>query len=250
MSGLTARKATTPAGGGAFRLPQTAVGIFLVDQPTHRLALGSDRREHRPLKAREGWILPAGSEGICRYDAPHEFLLVDIPDRLLAEIGARGCFAPQVGALGPLVVELAMNAPMLAAQGTLYRETMERALVVQVAQTVALPSADVAPLDDPRLRRAVAFVKDHLAEDISLEAMAGEAAMSAFHFARSFKTALGASPLQYVIRARIETAKVLLKTTALPIAEVAARVGYDDISRFGQHFKRQVGATPGAYRAG
>lgn len=251
MAGIKAQKAVTAAGGGSFRLAQTAIGVFLVDQPTHRLALGSDRGEHRPLKAREGWILPRGSEGLCHYDAPHEFLLVEIPDPILAEMGATGAgFAPRIGALDPVLLELALNAPALAGKATLYRETMERALVAQVAALVTPVSGDAGALDDPRLRRAVGYVQDNLGQDISLAAMADEAAMSAFHFARAFRAALGTSPLQYVIRCRIETAQALLKSTRLPVAEIAHRVGYDDLSRFGQHFKRQVGATPAAWRAG
>jgi AraC family transcriptional regulator len=108
----------------------------------------------------------------------------------------------------------------------------------------------VAALDDPRLRRAAAWIADHLAEDIALDALAAEAAMSPFHFARAFKAATGTSPLQYVIRARIEMAQAMLRSSTLSVAEIAHCVGYDDLSRFGQHFKRQVGATPAAWRAG
>jgi AraC family transcriptional regulator len=80
--------------------------------------------------------------------------------------------------------------------------------------------------------------------------MAGIAAMSATHFSKAFKAATGRSPLQYVISARLEQASVLLKTSALTVAEIAWRVGYQDLSRFGQHFKRKFGTTPAAFRAG
>lgn len=250
MSGLKTVKAATPAGGGAFQLPEATLGVFLVDQPTHSLALGTDRRSHRPLKAREGWIMAAGSEGVCRYDAPHEFLTVAVPDQLMREMSAPRNFAPQVGALSPMVVEMALGAPTFFAQGTLFRETMERALVAQIVRTVAPIAVEVAALDDPRLRRAASFIADHLDGDISLKTLALEAAMSPFHFSRAFKAATGSSPLQYVIRTRIETAQALLKSTTLPVAEIAHRVGYEDLSRFGQHFKRQTGATPAAFRCG
>lgn len=72
--------------------------------------------------------------------------------------------------------------------------------------------------------------------------------MGTFHFARSFKAATGVSPLQYVIRTRLETTRALLKSTKLSIAEIAHRVGYEDVSRFGQHFRRQFGMTPAAFR--
>jgi AraC family transcriptional regulator len=105
-------------------------------------------------------------------------------------------------------------------------------------------------IDDARLRRAVDWIHDHLADDLSLEGMAGVAAMSPAHFARAFKAAMGASPLQYVIGARQEMAQVLLRTTGLSVAEIAFRVGYNDVSRFGQHFRRRAGTTPKAFRDG
>jgi AraC family transcriptional regulator len=125
---------------------------------------------------------------------------------------------------------------------------MERAFVAQVVRQT-LPAAP-AGLDDRRLQRAVDRIMGHLGDDLSLEDLSATAGMSPFHFARAFKTATGESPLQYVIRRRIEAAQAMLKGSRLAVAEIAHRVGYDDLSRFGQHFKRQVGATPGAFRAG
>jgi AraC family transcriptional regulator len=82
-----------------------------------------------------------------------------------------------------------------------------------------------------------------------LEDLANAAGLSAFHFARAFRAATGQSPLQYVIALRMTRAQVLLRSSQLPVAEIAYRVGYEDVSRFGQHFKRHTGATPGAFRA-
>ena len=52
---------------------------------------------------------------------------------------------------------------------------------------------------------------EHLAEEISVEGMAAVAGLSPFHFSRVFKHATGMSPLQYLRRVRIETAKRLLE---------------------------------------
>jgi AraC family transcriptional regulator len=105
-------------------------------------------------------------------------------------------------------------------------------------------------IDDVRLRRSVEWIHAHLAEDLSLAGMAEVAAMSPSQFARAFRVATGSSPLRYVIGARQELARVLLRTTRLTVAEVAYRVGYADVSRFGQHFRRATGTTPGAFRDG
>ncbi|MGL4239044.1 helix-turn-helix domain-containing protein [Tabrizicola sp.] len=104
-------------------------------------------------------------------------------------------------------------------------------------------------MDDRRIRLAVEFINDYLAEDISLIEPAEEAAMSAFNFARAFKAATGQSPLQYVIGARIDLAKLLLRTMRLSLSLIALHIGYNDVSRFGQHFRTRVGVTPAAFRA-
>jgi AraC family transcriptional regulator len=73
--------------------------------------------------------------------------------------------------------------------------------------------------------------------------------LSVYHFARQFKAATGLPPHQYLILRRIERAKLLLQTGGgFSLAEVAARAGFSDQSRFSHHFKRLVGVTPGQFR--
>lgn len=249
---VRAQALETPAGGGAFSLTKLSIGVFLTDQPGHEIAVGSDKLAHTPLTKDEGFILPAGASGLCHYDNDHAFLSVELDAGLLREVGLErpDAITPQFGAFDPLTLQLARSALDVShAPSTLYRETMHRALAAHLAQSVQALPGDVAALDDARLRRAVTYIHDHLADDVSLEVLAGEAAMSAFHFARAFKAALGSSPLQYVIGERMRVAGVLLKTTALPVAEIALRVGYEDTSRFGKHFKRAFGSTPAQHRA-
>jgi AraC family transcriptional regulator len=248
---LMAERFNVPPGGGAFVLPRLAVGLFLTDQPGHRIAVGSDRRKPVPLVAGEGWILPAGASGICEYDAALSYLKLELPDVLLVDVGfdrARDA-GPIVGRIDPLLAELARQAVSTAAEpASLYRETMELALAAHLAHLLSPRTDGAATIDDRRLKRAVSYIHDNIAEDLSLDEMAAEAAISRFHFVRSFRKAFGISPYQYVIHQRMERAKILLKMTRLPVAEVAARVGYDDISRFGRHFRRHAGVTPAAFR--
>jgi AraC family transcriptional regulator len=249
---IAAFRLDAAAGGGAFVLPELAVGIFLKDQPEHKIALGTDRTKAVPLKAGEGWILPAGSEGVCAYETDHQFIIANIPSSFLAEAGFNaGRIRPQFGAIDPLVSMLATQASDFGVNtGRLYRDTLNRALVAQLVQVHQPTDAIVAQMDDQRIRRALAWMREHLAEDIAMADLASEAAMSEFHFARAFKAAVGQSPLQQLISERIDAAKVMLRTTKLPVAEIAYRVGYGDVSRFGQHFKRATGATPALFRAG
>jgi AraC-like DNA-binding protein len=70
------------------------------------------------------------------------------------------------------------------------------------------------------------------------------------HFARQFRAATGLPPHQSVILRRIERAKQLLQRGGdFTPAQVAARTGFRDQSRFSRHFRRLVGVTPGRFRA-
>ena len=95
-----------------------------------------------------------------------------------------------------------------------------------------------------KLQVVTDYIQTHLNEDISLEALAQEVGMSIHHFSRLFKRSLGYSPYQYVLKCRVEQAKVLLLQRQLNIADVAFTVGFSSQSHFTQHFKRFVGATP------
>ena len=134
MADLNAILTSFPAGGGEFKLERLTIGIFRNDQPTHRFSLGSDRAENIPLKANQGWILPPGATGLCTYDIPLDVMMVEVAPRVLSEVGMPdpGKISPVVGDLDPLTLQLAMGAEDFNKGGTLYRETMHRALAVQL----------------------------------------------------------------------------------------------------------------------
>lgn len=99
-------------------------------------------------------------------------------------------------------------------------------------------------LSSLKLRRAIAYIQDHLAENISLDAMATEVGMSRFYFCRLFKKSTGITPYQYLIKCRIEKAKVILRQRNLSITKIALEVGFSNQSHFTKHFKRLLGVTP------
>ncbi|MEM6491375.1 MAG: AraC family transcriptional regulator, partial [Pseudomonadota bacterium] len=177
---------SSPAGGGPFALPKLTIGVFLVPQPTHRWTIGGDRLRAIPLDRDQGWIHPAGAEGVCAFDDPLDFVAVSFDAAILEDAGLADPRAaqPVVGALDPLLTQMALQAEAFGSHGALYRETMERAMAAQLARMLGPVRAETVAIDDRRLLRAIDWIHDHLAEDISLAAMADVAAMSAPHFAR------------------------------------------------------------------
>jgi AraC family transcriptional regulator len=85
--------------------------------------------------------------------------------------------------------------------------------------------------------------------DLSLEAVARVAAMSPYHFHRSFRAIVG-DPLQaWVRRLRLERAATLLVHSRWPVAEVGVAAGYETQAAFTRAFTRQFGVPPAKFRA-
>lgn len=101
-----------------------------------------------------------------------------------------------------------------------------------------------------QLRKVEDHVRNHLAEEISVEALAGLAELSPFHFSRVFKEATGMSPLQYVTRERITVAQQWIRETSRSLIEIGMDVGYTSPSHFAKVFRRVTGTTPTEFRSG
>ena len=80
--------------------------------------------------------------------------------------------------------------------------------------------------------------------------LAREAGMSPYHFLRTFRQVAGVTPHQYVLRTRLNRAAVRLRTCGEPISAIAFDAGFGDLSTFNRRFRRLMGCSPGAYRAG
>ena len=99
-----------------------------------------------------------------------------------------------------------------------------------------------------KLRRVIDFIRAHIDEPIHLEQLAAAVALSPFHFHREFKRSTGVTPHQYIIQVRMEHAKGLLSGSDMPLAQVAAQVGFADQSHFCATFRRTTSMTPRTYR--
>lgn len=136
--------------------------------------------------------------------------------------------------------------------GRMYGEALTAALVAHLLRREpgGFPPTNGGPrgLSRPQLRRLDAFMREHLAEDISVKALAELAGLSPFHFVRVFKQTTGLTPHRYLLERRLERARELLRCRSLALAEVAITAGFCDQSHFTLHFKRAYGLTPGEFR--
>ncbi len=99
-----------------------------------------------------------------------------------------------------------------------------------------------------KLRGAIAYINDHLDQNLSLAELAATVQMSPYYFASLFKQSIGLAPHQYVTQCRIERAKQLLKTRELTIIEICQQVGFQSQSHFTRVFRKYTATTPKVYR--
>ncbi len=88
----------------------------------------------------------------------------------------------------------------------------------------------------------------HFSEPLGVEELAAVAGLSRFYFTRLFTARYGSSPTAWLVDLRVREAAQMLRRTALPIKEVAARCGFGDAGYFGKVFQARTGQPPGSYR--
>lgn len=216
------------------------------------------------------WLCPAGvTEDMIRlYGEVEESLHLHLPAAPLAETALRELDVDpdrihlhyEGGLRDPLIERIArrVHAEMTTAApaGKVLVDSLAAALGVHLLRRYSnlasasnpLPSVRGA-LDARRLKRVMEFVDNHLGDDLTIEALANEACLSAFHFARAFKAATGSPPHEYVMQRRVGFAKELVEEGQLPLAAIAEICGFSSQSHLTRWFKQTLGLTPGAYRA-
>jgi transcriptional regulator GlxA family with amidase domain len=93
------------------------------------------------------------------------------------------------------------------------------------------------------------WINKHLAEDLSLSALASHAGMSERSFSRHYSDSIGLTPARAVERLRVEGARRLLSDTRLPIKRISQRCGFGSDETMRRSFVRLLGVTPQDYRA-
>jgi transcriptional regulator GlxA family with amidase domain len=104
-----------------------------------------------------------------------------------------------------------------------------------------------AASSDP-IRELQSWIGSHLAEDLSVAALAGRVHLSERQLARRFRTELGATPADYVEQARVEAARALLEDGSEGLEAVAARCGFASAEVMRRAFQRRLGTSPSGYR--
>jgi AraC-like DNA-binding protein len=109
-------------------------------------------------------------------------------------------------------------------------------------------SADEA--GDRLVGESIDFMKTHYKEPISRDRLAGLLSLSPAYFSTMFRKRTGYSPVQYLTKIRLDEAKRLLRSTRIPVADVAAETGFADSFYFARVFAKETGLSPSEFRKG
>src|SRR5690606_18166337 len=99
-----------------------------------------------------------------------------------------------------------------------------------------------------QVRKVTSYIGTNLDKPIKSRDLAALLSLTPCHFSRAFRNSFGDSPLEYVIRRRIERAQGLMLSTDAPLSQIALDCGLADQAHFSRLFRRIVGETPRAWR--
>jgi AraC family transcriptional regulator len=200
-------------------------------------------------------ICPAGADVFAEGGGDYAGLVLFVPkDTLsfaLAESGRAGatlierCQGRDPGLMA-LARSLERQAAGRFADGPLAWEEATTAVVQRLidAHLSDRPRPLRGRLDAHALLCVSEYVQDNLDRAFSVQDLADIAKRSRSHFPRLFRRTTGLSPYNYVLKARLHSARALLQDGRLPIAEVALRTGFADQSHLCNWIKRAYGGSP------
>lgn len=206
-------------------------------------------------------IFPAGVSDFWEEDSASTFLVLGIAPALLRRAAEDMGLDPDRAGLAPrhqfkdpqieyiawaLEAERQAGAP----SGRLYTESLGLALAAHLVGRYAAASNVPFGLSKPQLRRLTTFIDEHLDEDLSLARLARVARVSASHLKTLFRRSTGIAVHQFVIRRRVERARLLLAQGDLPVSQVALDVGFAHQSHLALWMRRILGTTPTAVMRG
>jgi AraC family transcriptional regulator len=193
-------------------------------------------------------------------DLHYLYLSVGISDAALAAAcdGTRGdvelrrvesLVDARVGALAA-----AVNAERVAGypSGRLFLDSVEQALAAALVNGYAVRHRSVQThrggLGSARLRRIKEFVDAKIEDELTLCEMAQAVELSTAYFSRMFRKSTGETPHQFLLRQRLERAKMMLRSADGRVMDVAVACGFKSQQHFAQVFRHVYGVSPTEYR--
>jgi len=250
LSGAARHHQLTPS-GERLATPIAAGDVFVIVPGSAHCYRETQHLElvnavHRPL---EEWMAVEQLEGLLGYHA-----LFALQPRVRADQELKRHFRLAGEELDQARTQLVRLAELLnsreaghgfEAQITFMQMvlTLSRLYGQQATEQQGNAQGDLVALAD-----LLAYLRHHLAEELTLPVLAQRFGRSPATLLRDFRRATGLPPMQYLAKLRVRAAASLLAESDLTVSDVATRVGLQDSNYFSRIFRRHLGMSPRQWR--
>lgn len=212
------------------------------------------------MQADTAWFRAIGDSGTCWWKQPMDGIFLSFENSLVKLLFAGDLVSERTefistleSRLDPTINHLlaALHADTMLGQqyGAMRSEALLSAIVTCLVSGYTVLSSSASTLGDaPLVRRACMYIAEHLSDPLRVETIAAAAGSSVSHLHRCFRSALGTSLWSYVLHAKVNASRVLMRTSRAALLEISLRVGFESYSQFIAAFRRECGMNPGAYR--
>jgi AraC family transcriptional regulator len=236
-----------------------AIGFAWTDQRGSLIRHGNDRISRRDV--------PAGSIGLVG-DEPIAWLEVGRPSDIVEITASQELRQEMADELGvpqhanladlhswtdPVIETIALHL-RAGLRGWQPLDDLELESMVRTAYGRALQvklggrARTVGALDQVRLSRVIDFAAANLHRELTISMLADAAALSPYHFARSFQRSTGLAPHRFVTALRLQRAVDRLQHSRMTVEDIGAEVGFSNLSHFRRLFRSHFGCSPAALR--
>ena len=182
--------------------------------------------------------------GLPDYGFPDDVAVIGVDDNeMLCELSI-----PPLSSVEPAVRRIGYEAARLLDQLMQRKKLPQLQYAVAPKGIVTRRSTEVLATGDPEVRNAVAFIRDHAAQDIRVSDVAAAIGVSRSTLERRFREKLSQGVHTIIHRTRIENARRLIAASDMPLKQVAVLSGFRRLSYMTTLFRRQFSMTPAQYR--
>ncbi|WP_091575287.1 AraC family transcriptional regulator [Mesorhizobium qingshengii] len=240
---------------GVHRLPRVPHHRIMVHTSAATRSYCNEVRRYFVRRAGDIDLVPAGEEGGFEAETPFDTIEIVLQpalmERVAAELGGRARASrldtrhllrdQSIEHLArALQSDLNANVP----SGPLFADSIGAAFAVRL---LGLDDSDIERtnrLSDTQLKRVLEHIEAALHEPLSIHRLSRVAGASSSHLRTWFKVATGVTLHRYVLRRRVERARVLLQQGDLSTSEVAELTGFAHQSHLAHWMRREIGQTP------
>jgi AraC family transcriptional regulator len=207
-------------------------------------------------------VIPAGVTNFSNWTANASFSIMSLCPIIFRESSQDLMkshsheLIPQFIANDQLIYQmsLSLNADIKVGfpTGQFYGEAIMTMLVARLLQShsnIIFQTKNIKNgLSRHNLRRVLEFIDSNISEELNLKEISNVSGLSPFYFLRCFKESMNVTPHQYIVKTRIERAKLMLRSNEIPISEISLNCGFLCQSHFTNAFRKFTNTTPLKYR--